>query len=204
MRIVTGMERRVAPPEYSDFLSRAGGANLYGEPNFILFWGQTRTERNAFGDMLTGHGMPLWMVGLWHSCEEYGSPGQWDWNLGPYPYKGRYEIVHKFIVQDERGKNHRVPLSFRTLELLLPVIQKHRYDNEEKRRLQLRQDHERVEKETEDHIADRLQDSVPFYSEALSYAGQTNKNSAVQQRMELIKRGIGRIRPRRGLQQVSV
>lgn len=199
------MERRVVPPEYADFLARSGGSNMYGEPNFILFWGQTRTEPTGIGEMLTGHGIPAWMLAMWHPPSDYGSPVTWDWSSGPYPYRGRYEIIQPFYRKGLNGKTEHIPLNFRSLELMLPVITKHRHDSWQKRRELMAAEHDKEQKELEDRIADRLQDAFPIGTGAVSFAGQTNKNSAVQQKMELIERNLGRIRPTgKGLQQARI
>ena len=188
MRIAFGMERKVVPSEYADFLARAGGTNPFGQPNFILFWGQTRTMKTGHGEMLEGHGMPCWMLAGWRSAEEWGDPFTWDYdNLGPYPHHGKYEIIQPFYKQ-VAGKIEPMPLNFRTLECLLPIIIKHRHDRFEKRRALLMADKARQDKQLEDRIADRLQDAVPQFIDATSFAGQTNKHTVVQQKIEQLER----------------
>lgn len=191
----------MVPSEYADFLVRAGGTNLYGEPNFIIIWGQTYTQRNGDGLSLLGHGIPAWMLCEWHPAEDYGSPGQWDYKLlGPYPHRGRYEILQPFY---ERigGKVEHMPLNFATLEFMLPIIQKHKHDSIEKRKALMVEQKEKKEKELEDRIADRLQDACPSFTDAVSFAGQGNKHSAVQQKVEEIENAWKRMPPlQRGLQ----
>ena len=202
MRIAFGMERKVVPSEYADFLLRAGGTNLYGDSNFIIFWGQTRVMRTGHGDMLEGHGMPCWMLAGWRPAEEWGTPMTWDYDtLGPFPHRGKYEIIQPFYRQ-VAGKIEPMPLNFRTLECLLPIIIKHRHDRFELRKEAMLADKARADKQLEDRIADRLQDAVPQFIDATSFAGQTNKHTVVQQKIEQLEKQ-GHKPLQKGLQQVS-
>lgn len=202
MRIALGMERKVVPQEYADFLLRAGGTNPFGEANFIVFWGQTRVMKTGFGEMLEGHGMPAWILAGWRSAEDWGDPYSWDYEtLGPYPTRGKYEIIQPFYKRV--GKQvEPMPLNYRTLECLLPIIIKHRADKFDKRKSLMLEAKRRSDQELEDRIADRLQDSVPQFQGPTSFAGQRNKHTVVQQKIEQLERqGNRRLQP--GLQQFS-
>jgi hypothetical protein len=118
------VERRQCPPEFQERLTQAVGMNRYGEPNFIIAWGQTRTYTaggvwpKPQGDghfgyrqlMLSnsspsGRGVPCWMILEWHPPEDYETDAVYYFRnrddttglqiLGEYPYKGRYEIAFK-------------------------------------------------------------------------------------------------------------
>lgn len=115
---------RLQPPEhFQRRLTRMGGLNRYGLPNFRLVWAQTETTRQGgrwesegewftgYRDVLLGDGLPHWMLLQWadagKSCSMPHLPpesdGAWyDANkcpatglslLGAYPYRGSYQIA---------------------------------------------------------------------------------------------------------------
>ena len=103
-------EERLRPPRvYADYLVKLGGRNRFGEPNFILAWGQTRTQkiyatdgngRRAQHTVLEFGGIPAWHVLEWKPPETFGTPRMWramTWDpennvlsLGEYPRRGLY------------------------------------------------------------------------------------------------------------------
>jgi hypothetical protein len=106
---ITGHERRRPPQIYQDFITRIGGKNRFGEPNFILAWGGTRTQRIYSVDangrrgqhlILEFGGVPAWHVLEWKPPECFGTPQMWytlTWDpeqnchtLGEYPRRGLY------------------------------------------------------------------------------------------------------------------
>lgn len=104
-----GEERLEPPPEYVEHLNSIGGLNRFGEPNFILVWGQTRTWR-IYGQkegggkgqhtVLQFGGIPAWHIMAWKPPEAFGTPALWyalSWDpetrthgLGDYPWRGDY------------------------------------------------------------------------------------------------------------------
>ena len=116
-------ERLQPPAHFQQRLTRAGGLNRYGLPNFRLAWAQTETIRQGgrweadgewftgYRDVLLGDGLPHWMLLQWADagkCIEMPllppeSDGAWyEANkcpitglslLGGYPYGGHYQIA---------------------------------------------------------------------------------------------------------------
>jgi hypothetical protein len=112
-------------------LTRHVGMNRYGEPNFIIAWGQSYFYTaggmwpKPHGDgyfgyrklplsnsSFSGRGMPCWMILEWHPPEDYGTPAAYYYDnrdeltglqtLGEYPFKGRYEIAYRLNSQEFR------------------------------------------------------------------------------------------------------
>src|SRR6202041_3822116 len=113
-------------------ITRAGGTNCYGEPNFRVVWGGSRlawiggrwTDRDAHGnatrEAIEMRRLPKylpidrWPIERWMPAESYGSPEQWFAQtteiedgiriaaLGPYPSRGDYE--HCFPLEGPHGE----------------------------------------------------------------------------------------------------
>lgn len=109
---ILGHERRRPPEIYQTFLTKIGGKNRYGAPNFILAWGQTRTQKIYAADpngrrgqhlILEFGGVPAWHILEWKPPECFGTPAMWytlTWDpeqnvhtLGEYPWRGLYVPV---------------------------------------------------------------------------------------------------------------
>lgn len=117
------IERLQCPQHFQARLTRAGGLNRYGLPNFKLAWAQTETTRQGgrwevdgewftgYRDCLLGDGLPHWMLLQWADAGKSAamphlpaeSDGAWyEANrcpatglslLGGYPYRGSYQIA---------------------------------------------------------------------------------------------------------------
>jgi hypothetical protein len=130
IRIVRETHR--TPLLVAEELSRAGGCNRFGEPNYRAVWGWSRLDwiggkwedRDSCGNLLrevvelrrepkyTPH--DRWHIERWLPPESYGSPAQWRAQtlefangrgvaaLGPYPSRGDYE--HCFTLEGTRGE----------------------------------------------------------------------------------------------------
>jgi hypothetical protein len=113
-------------------VTRAGGTNLFGEPNFRVVWGWKRLgwigglwqDRDPSGNLvrrvaelrLEPKYVPVdrWHVERWMPAESYGSPRAWYRQtielangmsipaLGPYPQRGDYE--HCFTLTGPGGE----------------------------------------------------------------------------------------------------
>jgi hypothetical protein len=134
---VPEVERRQCPQAFQDLLTRHVGVNRFGEPNFIIAWGQTAMYTAGgiwpkpqgdgyFGyrklplsnSSFSGRGMPCWMILEWHPPEDYGTPAAYYYDnrdeqtglqtLGEYPFKGRYEIAYRLNSQAFRDGKLRV------------------------------------------------------------------------------------------------
>jgi hypothetical protein len=130
-------ETHHAPASFQELVTRAGGLNRFGEPNFKVVWGGSRlawiggrwTDRDENGNIVretielrqAPKYLPhdRWHIERWLPPEDYGSPELWRARttevedgiaipaLGPYPSRGDYE--HCFTLQDARGEF--IPLS---------------------------------------------------------------------------------------------
>lgn len=194
-------ERKECPREFASQLAALGGTNIYGEPRFILFWGQTRTIPTGFGSMLHGQGVPAWFLAEWKPAEEWGTPETWDYDLlGPYPHRGQYDIIQPFYRSLGKGKVEPMQLNRRTFDFIIPVVLRHAKDSFEKRMQTIIAQKAAEDRALEGRIADCLQDAYPSFTDATSFAGQTNKHTVVQQKIEQLERGGAPLRP--GLQQI--
>ena len=125
-------ERLKAPARFQDRLTRVGGLNRYGEPNFKLSWAQTETriqggEWQAAGETFTGYkevllgdGLPHWMLLQWTPpgmsidmpflppeppslfYHNNRCPMSGLCLLGEYPYKGSYQVVMNLLAKEFR------------------------------------------------------------------------------------------------------
>jgi hypothetical protein len=130
-------------------VTRAGGLNRYGEPNFRVVWGWSRltwiggkwkdtdASGNFIREVIELRQVPKylpyqrWHIERWLPPEAYGSPQSWYSQtieredgilipaLGPYPRRGEYE--HCFTLQDARGEF--VPLSPAACEWIVRAIE---------------------------------------------------------------------------------
>lgn len=134
---MSDVERRRCPERIQEMLTRHVGLNRYGEPNFIIAWGQSYFYTaggiwpKPHGDgylgyrklplsnsSFSGRGMPCWMILEWHPPEDYGTPGAYYYDnrddltglqvLGEYPWRGRYEIAYRLNSQEFRDGAMRV------------------------------------------------------------------------------------------------
>lgn len=142
-------EQYQCPPEFQERLTRIGGVNRYGEPNFLIVWGQSWTVRRGgtweqddgtyfrgYRDVLED-GRPCWILKKWNAPEIYGSPMLWFLQnleessglqiLGDYPWRGQYETVQPFVwkgMVNGRLVVERMPLNSMILDLVVPIILK--------------------------------------------------------------------------------
>ena len=131
-RIIVLRESHDTPETVAQRLERAGGRNLFGEPNYRAVWGWNRLawiggkfeERAAHGALLRERidlrlepkypQLNRWHIERWVPPEVYGSPRAWYAQtveiadgrsipaLGPYPSRGDYE--HCFTLENLRGQ----------------------------------------------------------------------------------------------------
>lgn len=135
--LTTSGERRVCPPEYQEHVNKLGGMNRFGEPNFLLVWGETHTQ-TFYGYDANGQrgqhtmlqfGVPAWHLLEWKPPETFGVPDFWyrfTWDpeaevhaLGDYPWRGLYipctfnlyvkRIVGGGLSYDKRGEVVEAP-----------------------------------------------------------------------------------------------
>jgi len=130
-------------------VTRAGGTNRYGEPNFKVVWGGARlawiggrwTDRDAHGNVTretiemrrVPKYLPIdrWHIERWMPPESYGSPDEWFAQtieiedgiripaLGPYPSRGEYE--HCFTL--ESASREFIPLSSAACDWIVRAVE---------------------------------------------------------------------------------
>lgn len=113
--ILTGSREIHTPPrEYQQRLTKAGGLNRHGEPNFRIVWGWSRKDWLYSLKTHSYHLAPRyivkpnrWYIEQWFPSEHYGTPSTWasvqsdkeenyakSFSLcGPYPARGDYEML---------------------------------------------------------------------------------------------------------------
>lgn len=145
--------RPYLPPEFEERLASAGGRNRYGQPNFRLGW--SRDERFRAGgvwphDKYAGYrnvftvtctpeppASGYWMLMMWRGPEYYGGEAMYDYlhrdeqtglcTLGPYPHRGRYEIVARLnwtYLDEGNMKIEPWPINSVIIERLVPICRK--------------------------------------------------------------------------------
>ena len=199
---VSRAERKL-PPEIEDLILRSGGTNPYGEPKFKIVWGETYVTRTGFGDMRLIP-IPAWVLLQWKPAEEFGSPDFWDYEvLGAYPHRGMYYPMQPFYERID-GKIVPMEMSRRAAEFIMYTVMAYQCDTPEKRLAVLKGMKEQDGKAMENRIADNLQDAVGSIAvDGISFAGQKNCRSYVQQMMDRIEAQMGQsIQVRKGLQQI--
>ena len=110
-RIVAGKREQLrAPKDVQERLTRAGGRNFFGGPNFKLTWGWEPNEfiynlREGFYELRPRYirNQDRWRIEKWFGPDYYGTPRTWDYFytqvidghkinlLGPFPTFGAYE-----------------------------------------------------------------------------------------------------------------
>jgi hypothetical protein len=142
-------ETHEAPASMAKTLTRAGGTNRFGEPNFRVVWGWSRLawiggrfeDRDAAGNLIR-ESIELrfepkyfqrnrWHIERWCAPEIYGSPEDWTRAtlevegarsiaaLGPFPSRGEYE--HAFTL--EGPQNEFIQLTATIAERLARMIE---------------------------------------------------------------------------------
>jgi len=170
-------------------LLRAGGINLFGEPNYRAIWGWNRLawiggkfeDRDEHGVLLRERvelrqepkypAVNRWHMERWLPPEAYGSPRQWYAQtlerengvsipaLGPYPSRGEYE--HCFTLEGPRGEF--VQLTPTVAEHVARVIECSRSLPSSRSRAHLCDRAQRHEQQYENWAYDVLDDAVPAF-----------------------------------------
>jgi|ERR1700691_1346375 len=205
IRVLTG--RRDTPEWVTDYLREIGGMNLYGSPNFIMFWGETgRMKRFGHVVMQAESKLwPCWHLAMWRAADDAdrmfnaGPPELWDYStLGEYPHRGAYHIIQTLcrryrkdgvMITEPQPKE----LDRNIVNFTASVAKLHIRDSYKKRHQVMQEVEEKKNAEIERQIADRLADASPAWKDAISFSGQVNKHSVVQQRIEQIERNHARV-----------
>lgn len=186
------------PDHYKRMLKRFGGVNDFGDANFILLWGETRTIKDlAVPQPFIAPYFNCWILAEWRPAADFGHPDDWPRELGPYPSRGGY--VPLAVFRTPKGE----PVMLDTVDLNPGVLQmwvyltlKHEHDRLALRKQVFDADRERKEAAKVRRIADLLHDAYPSFgtAEGVSFFGQANCNSVVKQKMDEIERRMPAIR----------
>ncbi len=145
-------ETRPAPVDVQRRITRAGGTNPYGEPNFRVIWGQNRLDfywRNP----------NRWHLEKWLAPEQCGNPRTWPEELGPFPARGEYE--HCYTLEGPNGEF--LQLTSEVVERLVRLVEYSRGFTIGERKAALRAREERKERQQENRDLDILDDALgPF------------------------------------------
>ena len=178
-------EAKEAPEEIQARVARAGGMNLYGEPNFRVVWGWSRltwiggkwADRDSSGNVIRERielrrepkyiPHDRWHIERWLPPEAYGTRDQWRAQtiesedgilipaLGPYPSRGDYE--HCFTVQGARGE--ALPLTAAVCDAVVRAIEWTRQQPPRTLRRALDRREDRGQRAWHAHADDVLDDS---------------------------------------------
>ena len=156
-------ETHEASASVRERITRAGGTNCFGEPNFRVVWGGARLtwiggrwiDRDAHGNVIresielrrVPKYLPLdrWHIERWTPPELYGPPDLWYAQtlevedgiripaLGPYPARGEYE--HCFTLQTAAGEF--IPLTPAACDWIVRAVEWSRHRPRQAKRLAL-------------------------------------------------------------------
>lgn len=207
-------ESRKCPTEFQDRLTRLFGRNQFGDPNFIIVWGQTYTHRmgtlwtdkygnsrRGYRDVLQGSGQPCWMIMRWKAPFEYGNPRSFysttydastdTYILGEYPWRGRYEIVHSLISKEfVNGKLEitHFPLSHAMIDSIIPFILAFQRLSKEEQKAARDLAKAKAEKEETEQLADLMSEYLPTWYGPVSYSRQGCHTSLLDRKMQAIQK----------------
>jgi hypothetical protein len=182
-------ETHEAPAGVQERVTRAGGVNRYGEPNFRVVWGGSRltwiggrwTDRDAHGNQVREtvemRRVPKylpedrWHIERWMPADSYGSPEQWVAQtteiengvriaaLGPYPSRGDYE--HCFTLESASGEF--IPLTPAACDWIVRAIEWSRRQRRTEMRGAIAAREARRERNMDRGMDDILDDAVPAF-----------------------------------------
>lgn len=182
-------ESKQAPSEIQDRVTRAGGRNRFGEPNFRVVWGWSRLElvggkwcdRDGHGNLVREvvelREVPKyfphdrWHVERWFPPEAYGSPERWYAQtveradgvsvpaLGPYPSRGEWE--HCFTIQTPAGEF--LALTSEMCDYVVRAIEWSKAQPKARKRRAIYDAAERRSQEWDEHATDVLWNEPRFH-----------------------------------------
>ncbi len=210
------LARRQCPQHFQERLTSATGRNRYGEPLFLIAWGQTHTfsaggmwpndKYIGYRSVMTatgspnGKGKPCWMILEWNPPE--CSEAVWYYlnrdeatglqTLGAYPSSGRYSVALKLetseLVNGKMVLDH-YELDSRVLDYLIPIIVKAKAVSLEKRVMHAQAERAKLEEKMSREIDDAFRGAAPaFHGATISHANQRTRATSVSKKVEQIER----------------
>lgn len=210
------IEKRECPAHYQDRLTRAGGLNRYGKPNFLMVWGQTWTVRrsdpvhNSYRDEVEDK-RPCWVLKQWNAPELYGSPALWFFQnreeasglqmLGDFPWKGQYETVQPLVwtgLVNDRLVVEAMPLNGMIIDMIVPIVMQCKGVQLWRRKLALDEMEARKDKDRLRQVEAARHDAQMAFQGPVSFSRQGCRTSLVDRRMAAIsqnwKRAMNQIK----------
>jgi hypothetical protein len=207
-------EQHAVPKEYADRLTRVGGLNRYGRPNFLLVWGQSWTVRRGGiwnhddGTYFRGYrdvvedGRPCWVLKEWKAPEIYGSPALWFMEnrdaasglqiLGDFPWHGNYETVQPFVwkgLVNGRLVVEAMPLNSMIIDMVVPIIMKCKDATMTQKKLAFEEMEARKNRDEVRAIEARKHDAkMAFGGNAVSFTRQGCRTPLINQKMAAIEK----------------
>lgn len=196
------------PEHFKERLTRVGGVNRYGEPNFIIVWGKSHTVRRGGtweqtdGTYFRGYrdvvedGRPCWVLKQWKAPEVYGTPTMYFMEnreestglqiLGDYPWRGQYETIQPFVWRGLiNGKMvvEYMPLNSMILDMVVPIILRCQDASLMQRRAALDALEEKKQRDQTSSIEARRLDAKMAFTGPVSYSKQGCRTSLVDRKM---------------------
>jgi hypothetical protein len=161
----------------------AGGANLFGEPNYCVVWGEDRIvpitgrwdDNGAIETRFEPKYFPTerWHLEKWCPPEDYGTPEKWElmgreiWGAvtvdtaGPFPSRGDYELVLTLM---QPGTGDFIALNATVAEWLVNLLVQSRNFSFWQRRQAIEQREERLKRQRIARRASMLSDKCPAFA----------------------------------------
>lgn len=200
-------ERLECPVEFQQHLTDLFGVNVYGDPLFKIYWGQTEAfdvaAPGGYTQKLYGHNQPCWMIMRWRPPELFGTPDiYYALNadpetglalMGEYPEMGTYEplimLMHKYFDQETNE------LIVKTLDLDWDLIEKVIPALEAAERMtpeEIKAAEEAIQAQENaaivDEIERRMESALPTFYGPTSHAARLNKTSLIDQKKQVIEK----------------
>lgn len=204
------VERLRCPPRFQERLTRAGGLNRYGAPNFKLAWGQSLTARRGgrwasgewyyegYRDELTD-GRPCWILVGWQPPEVYGTPERWFRDnvcpvtglqlLADFPWHGNYETLQPLVWRGFANGAlvvEHLPLCGLIIDYLIPMVQEWQKLTTWRKQVAFLALEEQKQRDESRAIADARQDANLAFRGPVSFSRQGCRTSLIDQRMKVI------------------
>jgi hypothetical protein len=209
-------ERNLCPPEFQARITEAGGINKFGNPNFLVVWGNTYTFRaggiwegddenqfptyTGYRDILLGMGNNAWLLLIWDAPTM--TPEQFYIEnfdeatglsiLGEFPYLGSYSIVS--TLEWRHVVNGRLiiepqPLTSMLIDLVIPTIIQAKEVSVARRKMVFIAKKEREDLELQNAIRESLEKGrLAFGTSTVSYEGKGG-TMEFQKKVDALNRG---------------
>lgn len=168
-----------APDIYEKELVLAGGKTSSGHPRYILHWSGDVLSLKGVREQKFDTPCDCWVLLHWVD----NNPEQPDAG-------GGYAELQQFRDKKVPAMLDSEALNVRVVTMMAAMTERTRHQFLQMRKKILERRREREDKETSDRLAAYLEDRVPAYRDAVSFSGQRNTHSVVQQKIEQIEKNL--------------